>query len=252
MNELLTTIFIITFSISCKSKTEFTEVQDTYFNGNTKSEFIYPDKSDKQNYTIKNYYENGQLSFTATVENGMLVGQKISYYYNGKLKEVDSLIKPCELNFCCCDGTVTKYKPNGQLEQSYQNRNGVANGLVTLYDDSTGKVDVIYTYVDDRKNGTYTSFYPGGQIYSKGTYRNDSLIDFQYFFKENGDTLKYNYTFKGKQDFPYKKWLDNGEVLTAFYSHKYDEVTYVWYNIMGNEVKRQVAKSNGKQWAIPE
>ena len=240
----------MTFFFSCK--TEYRKIKETYSDGKTKIEFIYKDKNNKLNYTIKEYYKCGQLLFTGTVKNGMFVGNKINYYENGKLKEVDSLIKPCELNFCCCDGSVTKYKPNGKLEQSYENRNGLANGLVKLYDDSSGALSEVYSYANDKRNGAYTTFYPTGQIYSKGTYKNDTLVDYQYFFEESGDTIKYYYTFSGKMDFPYKKWLDDRRTLTGQYSKSREEVTYVWYDQNGSEIKRQVAKLNGKKWILPE
>jgi antitoxin component YwqK of YwqJK toxin-antitoxin module len=252
MDKILLIIFTVFFVASCSSEADLIQLKDTYPNGNPKREFIYRHKDDSLNFTIKEYYPNGRPSFSATVENGMFLGKKISYYKNGNLKEVDSLNHPCKLDYCCCDGIVTKYKPNGQLDHSFEIRDGAANGLVTLYDDSTGKVDIIYTYENDRKNGSYTSFYPSGKVYSKGTHRNDSLVDYQYFFKENGDTLKFHYTFNGKMDFPYKKWLDNGQVLTGRYSHDYDEVTYIWYSKDGNEIKRQVVKSRNKNWAIPD
>jgi hypothetical protein len=41
------------------------------------------------------------------------------------LKEVDSIINPCDLDFCCCDGKVLKYNSNGKLDQTFENRNGI-------------------------------------------------------------------------------------------------------------------------------
>lgn len=252
MKKLLASIFVFTLLINCKQNTEFKMVRETYSNGKTKVEFVYQNKEDKKSYIHKEYHENGKLSFIATVESGMFVGLKQTFNEDGKLMQVDSLTKPCELEFCCCDGLVKKYKANGKMEQSFENKNGVANGLVTFYNDSTEKPDIIYTYLNNKRNGAYISFYPSGKVFSKGTFKNDTLVGYQYFFKENGDTLKYNYSFNGKMDFPYKKWLDNGQVLTGYYSSEYEEVTYVWYDKLGKEIKRQIANISGKNWVVPE
>ena len=129
---------------SCK--TEYRKIIDTYPDGKVKEENVYPNKDDKAKYTIINYYSNGQIRFNGTVENKKFIGVKMNYYENGNLKEVDSILNPCALNFCCCGGKVLKYYSNGKLEQTFENRNGAANGLIHLYEnDSSGKLGIIYT-----------------------------------------------------------------------------------------------------------
>ena len=242
-------IIILTFLFGCK--TEYRKTIDTYSDGKTKSEYVYPDKNDKSNYTIVEYYNNGQISFKGTVENNKFVGVKLNYYPNGNLKEVDSIINPCELNSCCCDGKVLKYYNNGKLDQTYENRNGMANGMVHLYEnDSSGKLGIIYTYKDDKKNGTYKNFYNSGELYRLGTYRNDTLVDYIYYFEPNGDTMKINYTWKGKEDFPSKKWLDNGQIFYATYlDNTYNKALYRWTDKSGKELRREiVSPKTGGEW----
>ncbi len=252
-------IIILTFLFGCK--TENRKTIDTYSDGKTKSEYVYPDKNDKSNYTIIEYYNNGQISFKGTVEKNKFVDAKLNYYPNGSIKEIDSIINPCELNFCCCDGKVLKYYSNGKLDQTYENRNGMANGLVHLYEnDSSGKLGIIYTYKDDKKNGVYKNFYNSGELYRLGTYRNDTLVDYIYYFERNGDTMKINYTWKGQEDFPSKKWLDNGQIFYATYlDSTFNRALYRWTDKAGNELKRQIVSpktkgewitSNGK-WITP-
>ena len=201
---------------SCK--TEYRKIIDTYPNGKVKEENVYPNNDDKAKYTIITYYFNGQIRLKGTVENKKFIGVKMNYYENGNLKEVDSILNPCALNFCCCDGKVLKYYSNGKLEQTFENRNGAANGLIHLYEnDSSGKLGIIYTYKDDKKNGPYKRFYYSGKLYSLGTYRNDTLVDHVYYFEENGDSMKIYYTWKGEEDFFIKKWLDNGQIFYATY-----------------------------------
>ena len=73
--------------------------------------------------------------------------------------------------------------------------------------DSSGKLGIIYTYKDDKKNGPYKRFYNSGKLYSLGTYRNDTLVYHVYYFEENGDSIKIYYTWKGEEDFSIKNGL---------------------------------------------
>ena len=148
--KTLSIILLFTFLFGCK--VEYRKTIDTYPNGKIKIEYVYPDKDEKSKYTILEYYNNGQTSFKGTVDNNKFVGVKINYFENGSLKEVDSIITPCNLDFCCCDGKVLKYYSNGKLDKTIENRNGVANGQVILYDkDSSGRVASICSYKNDKK-----------------------------------------------------------------------------------------------------
>ena len=251
MRHLLT-ILTLTLLFSCK--TEYRKVIDSYPNGKVKTENIYPDKNDKLKYTIIKYFEDGQISFKGIVENKKFVDLKLNYFENGNSKQVDSIIKPCDLDFCCCDGKVLKYYSNGKLDQTFENRNGVANGVVTLYDnDSSGKIVSIFNYKNDKKNGNFKTYYETGKLYKTGTYNNDTLVDHIYYFEENGDSMKIYYTWKGEEDFPTKKWLDNGQIFYATYlDSTYSKALYLWTDKSGNELKRDVVTaSKGKAWVTP-
>jgi antitoxin component YwqK of YwqJK toxin-antitoxin module len=243
------TIFILLVLFGCK--TEYRKVIKAYSNGKTRVEYVYPNKNDQNKYDIIEYYQGGQVSFKGTVDKNKFVGVKRSFYENGNLKQVDSLTAPCDLNFCCCDGVVFKYYSNGKSDQTYENRNGVANGLVKLYgNDSSGKPTAIYTYLNDRKNGAFTRFYQSGERACSGTYRNDTLVDHIYYFEKNGDTLKINYTWQGNEDFPSKKWLRNGEIFYATYlDSSFTKALYVWTDKSGKELRREiVSRLTGGKW----
>lgn len=242
-------MLFLTFLLSCK--TEHRKTIDTYINGKPKIEYLYADKSDTSNYTIIEYYVNGQISFTATVENKKFVGVKINYFENGNLKEVDSIIKACGLDFCCCDGKVSKYYSNGKLEQTFENKKGVANGQVVLYgSDSSGIIRALLNYKDDKKNGVTKTFYQSGKLYKIETFDNDTLIGHVYYFEKTGDTMKINGTWKGKEDFPSKKWLDNGQIFYATYlDSAYNKALYRWTDKSGKELRREiVSPKTGGEW----
>jgi antitoxin component YwqK of YwqJK toxin-antitoxin module len=153
----LSIIFIITLFSSCK--TEYRKVIESFPNGKVKIENVYPDKNDKSKYTIIEYYQNGQISFKGTVENKKFIGVKLNYYENGNLKEIDSILNLCPLDFCCCDGKVINYYSNGKLDQTYEIKDGIADGLVYNYDyDSSGNLNEMFTYKKGKRNGIYKSF----------------------------------------------------------------------------------------------
>jgi antitoxin component YwqK of YwqJK toxin-antitoxin module len=249
------TFIILTITLFFCCKTEIRETIETFPNGKVKTEYVYYEKKINDDYTIIDYFENGQIKFKGTVKNKKFVGEKFNYYDNGILKEVDSIINPCDLDFCCCDGKVFKYYRNGKLDQTFENRNGVANGLVSIYDtDSSGTLWHTSFYSDNHRNGEYKEFYKSGKLYKLGTYRNDTLVGNMYYFKENGDTSKYFFHFKGKQDFPAKKWLANGQIFYATYTDSsYKNVLYRWTDEDGNEIKReQITPDKKKKYVLPD
>lgn len=248
--KFLSLIFLIVIT-GCNS--EYKTVEKKFPNGTTAIEYVYPNKENKNNYNIIEYYDNGKVAFKGFVENDKFVRIKLNYYDNGNLESVDSIMQPCNLNDCCCDGKVFKYYANGKLKKTFELKNGVGNGLVTFYfEDSSGKKNITYTYKDDLKNGPFISYYPSGAIFSKGEYRNDIAIGKHYIFKENGDTLKIYHTYNGKDDFPLKKWLKNGEIFYATYiDSSYNKVLYRWTTKEGVELKKEIILPNKDEYVIP-
>ena len=246
---------ILTTVLLFGCKTETNKTIETFSSGKVKTEYVYLDKKNEDNYTIIEYFENGRIAFKGNVKDGKFVGAKLTYYENGNLKGVDSIINPCALDFCCCDGKVFKYYSNGSLNQTFENKNGVANGLVTIYDrDSLGKVIRTTEYKDDKKSGKETVYFESGNIYSISEFKNDTASNYIYYFKENGDTSKYFFHFKGKKDFPAKKWLDNGDIFYATYTDgSFKKVLYRWTDQNGNEIKRQIVRSDiDKNYILPD
>lgn len=246
-------LFIIVFCASCK--TEKREVLETYSNGDPKREYIYPDEKNKRHYFIIDYYVGKKVKFEGEVENNKFIGQKKNYYENGIVKEIDSISKPCALNYCCCDGKVTKYFSNGKLKITFYNKNGVGNGPITFYSDDSSEYKLsVYEYRDDVKNGRFEHYYKNGKIYQTGTYKNDTMVGKTTYFEENGDTLKIYNTWKGKEDFPAKKWLEDGQVFYANYiDTTFDVAIYRWEDKKGKELKRETIthKKVGK-WVTKE
>jgi antitoxin component YwqK of YwqJK toxin-antitoxin module len=252
-------LIFLTLLFGCNS--EIRETIETYSSGKIKSEYIYADKNNKSEYTIIEYHENGQIKFKGTVKDGNFFGVKLNYYDNGNLRSVDSIINPCALDFCCCDGKVLRFYRNGHLKLTFENRNGVAYGFVTHYNqDSSGVINSIYSYKDNQKNGVAYEYYNSGKLYKQSYYKNDTLIGKVYYYEENGDTMKIFNTWKGKEDFPTKKWLKNGQIFYADYvDTTYDIALYRWTDKSGKELERktithkQIGKwvSKKHKWLTP-
>ena len=144
--KLFLIVCCVTLLISCNSR----DVTQKYSNGKTKEERIYSNRS-LGNYMIIRYFENGKKQFEGTVQHNLFVGRKISYYSSGTIEQIDSLIKPCELDECCCTGTITKFDSLGHILSIIEVKNGKKNGLAKIWGDN-GKYWEHY-YSDDIKNG---------------------------------------------------------------------------------------------------
>ena len=225
--------------VGCKQAT--TKIIDTYANGQTETEYIYPDKSDTSKYTLKVYYETGKLKHKTEVVNGMFVGDKISYHANGVIERIERLTHPTALDDAKYDCHITIYRPDGTKESDYIYENGTVNGIATDYD-STGNIARTTEYIDGKVNGVSTLYYLNGKTKSIAHIKNDSAYGFQYEFSETGDTLKaeVHYGFSVQGVF-YKKWLPNRLILTGSYGDS--DRTYViwkWLDKNGIEIRHKV------------
>ncbi len=246
--KILHTILIIIIFASCK--TEYKEVVEKYKNGSPKNICIFENKDNKKDYQIIWYFEDGQIQFHGTVKNGKFVGQKLNYYANGKLKQIDSIINPCDLDFCCCDGKVVRYNTSGKLTEDYENRNGVENGLVRTYYNN-GNIKYTYYMTDGKKNGVERKYFDNGVLQDKVEYENDLVKGEQTLFNKKGDTTAIFYYYDHKNQFPMKFWKDNNCKLYGNLIPETNKVLWIWKNANGIEIKRQ-SVNNTDTLSIPD
>jgi antitoxin component YwqK of YwqJK toxin-antitoxin module len=213
----------------------------------------YPDFRKPGNCFIKTFYPNGRLFQVAVMSDGKYVGLKAMYLPNGYICQTDRILTPCDTTKTMCDELLTRYNKNGTPSRRYLIKNGLINGL-NLYYDTTGKLLFECDLKDGRiKDGNYTVYRPNGILAYKGTYKNDTLVGYQYFFDEFGDSLKYYNTYKGQMDFPYKKWLSLELMLCGDYTDKKGKsVTWRWVDYTGKEIKRKIAFPIKGSFACPE
>lgn len=248
--KALNYITLLILLTGCHS--DYKVTNEFYDNGKPKKVRIYKDKDDKANYTLICYFENGKIKTRATVKDNLFVGEKINYYENGTIQQIDSIINPCVLSNCCCDGKVKRYDSTGKIIEDFENRNGVENGTVHTYYEN-GVIKDNYKMQNGKKNGVALAYYESGVISFKAVYKNDTLINFVYYFNEKGDTTKYFNTTNGEMDFPYKKWLENGLILYGNYTDTTRKsVLWQWFDKTNKEIKRVIKKEEKAGFVAPE
>ncbi len=246
--------FILTMTITCylsSCKSPLTKVVTKHKNGNPAIVADLPDRRDTLNYTVRIYFSDGQLKRIAQVTNGKYSGVIKTYYESGKLSQLDSLINPCSIQTGACDETCIRFYENGVLSERFSVKEGECNGLSQHFG-WKGQLAKEYYLVDDSiKNGSYREFYDDGKILRSATYHMDTLVGYEYIFKENGDTVKYYSHYNGQMDFPYKIWLGDGG-STAYGTHlNGDTVLWTWYDQKGNIIKKQTAVPSKSGYVVP-
>ena len=237
-NMRQTLIFIST--LICLTSCNSTEVTERHSNGKPKEERTYFNK-DSSDFKIVQYYPSGQKSFEGNVINNLFVGQKINYFEKGKIKQIDSLYKPCALDFCCCDGVVKRFRESGILLETFINKGGVENGLVFTYD-TLGKLESKYEMFNGHKNGKAEKYFDNGTLAFKAHFQNDTIKGYALYFYGNGDTLKMMKYNGNNMDFPYYKWLKNGQIIKGEVINNGNQILWTWMDKNRNILKTTKAK----------
>lgn len=236
MRNTLIFISVLFILASCNH----TEVTERYSDGKPKEERTYLNK-DSSKFKIVQYFPSGKISFKGNVENKLFVGQKINFYENGKVKQIDGLYKPCALDFCCCDGLVKRFRVNGVLQETFVNKNGVENGTVFTYD-TLGRLETKYEMIDGHKNGQAEKYFDDGILAFKATFRNDTIQGYALYFYGNGDTLKMMRYYGNDMDFPYYKWLKNGQIIKGEVINSGKQILWTWMDKQRNILKTKTEK----------
>ncbi len=243
--------FLYFFVVSCK--TEPKKIVYRYPNGDPETEIYYPDQADTTFFSIFKFHENGKIAIEATIEKGKYVGQKISYYHDGQIMQIDSLSKPCDTTQNECDGSLIRYFENGKISQRYIVKNNIFNGLSQHYLRNGMLVKEYELKNGMTKNGFYREFHDNGKVSFSCIYQNDTIVGFGYYFNKNGDTMKYHNHYDGIISFPYKKWLDNGNILYGDYTENSENsVLWQWFDQNGKQLKSKIANSKVEGFVAPE
>jgi antitoxin component YwqK of YwqJK toxin-antitoxin module len=244
-------IFLLFQIASCKKPVK--KIIGRYADGTPGVVYEYADKGDTSNYISKDYYPNGRIRRIAIVTDGQVTGKVTTFHENGKISQIDSLLHPRKIiDDGDWDADVTSFYDNGVISEKFEIRHGFISGLSKYYDKRGILVKEYYLIRDTIKDGEYREFYDNGRTSFKATYRNDSLVGTEYYFKDNGDTLKYCKIENGRESLPYKRWLDNGNILEGnFVDTSEKAVIWKWYRD-GKEIKMKSAKPTNGVFINPE
>lgn len=195
------------------------------------TENIYPDKNDTSNYICKVYYESGALKHVTQISDNKFIGEKRTYFENGKVEQIEILSGPTALDDGYYDCNIIAFRPDGTKESHYQYIDNKIHGLVTYFD-SSGKMEGNEEYAEDKLNGLRVFYHPNGRVKLLSHCINDSVDGYEYEFNDAGDTLKANiYYGKSDKGVFYKKWLSDGRLLTGSYGDSNRTfVIWKWYD----------------------
>ena len=223
-----------------------------YANGSLAAVKSYPDENDTTTYRLTNYYPDGKIFKTGQIQNGKYIGNKITYFENGKISQIDSLFHPCPRFIKEWDGILFRFNENGTISQEFTVKMGLFDGLFKQYNDSGLLIKDYYLVNDSIKNGLYEEFYATGRVSLRLNYSNNMLNGLAYFFDPNGDTSKY-YGFKNNyMTFPYKRWLGNGQTMTGEVEDSAKKVfVWKWYDKNGIELKREKSIGVREDYFVP-
>jgi antitoxin component YwqK of YwqJK toxin-antitoxin module len=228
-------------------------VKARHRDGSTAVLFEYPDKEDTLTYIMKTYYSDGKLKRQATVKDGKFTGNIKEYWHNGNMRQLDSLLQPCDIKTQNCNEVLLRYHENGSLAQRFIQTNGVLSGLAEQYD-SNGVLKIVYHLKNDSINdGEFIQYYNNGNVAVKATYQMGTMVGEEYFFQVNGDTLRYFQIRDEKPSIPLAKWLENGTVVKGDYINaKRDAVLWKWYDKSGKEIREKIEYRQGGGFVVPK
>ena len=163
-------LFVILLFISCTaSKTEMVEVKSE--SGQVIEVFEITSEDGKKNGIRKVFdEENGSLIWEESFKDDVLHGKRTLFYANGKEQEVENYENGILV------GEVLSYNAEGKISAKtpFINKNGesVLNGIIQRYYPN-GQLMEKVTVVDNKFNGPFEEYYENGQLKAKGSYVED-------------------------------------------------------------------------------
>lgn len=131
---------------------------------------------DIYNCYCREYYENGNIKYNGTMENGIYNGNGTQYYDNGKIKS-NGIFKNGKYN-----GNVTLYYENGIIQYEGEWKNNMKNGYGRL-NYKNGYKKYVGNWKNDKEDGNGTKYFLN---YDNSLENNDRCED---FFPQNEDYI---------------------------------------------------------------
>ncbi|WP_258104646.1 tetratricopeptide repeat protein [Marinoscillum sp. MHG1-6] len=169
-------------------------------NGNLRYEGTDDNGKRVGNWTF--YHSNGNIKQTETYKSGKLQGEAKAYDRQGRLKDITLYNEDIVIGYTCFD------QYGDTLFHSYDPK---GNMLITAYE-ITGEKKYTCQLQNGKYNGSYTSYFKNGNIYIKGSMKNNQF-DGEYEEYYPTGQLKYDsYYLDGNQHGYFKKYYKNGQI----------------------------------------
>lgn len=154
--------------------------------------------------TWKFYNNSGNLEQAGAYSSGRIDGTWRWYYPEGELLREEDYYQGRR------DGSYTEYTRTGEIIAEGFYADGERNGIWKI---STGDNSEEGEYLLGLRNGDWKSYYPGGKLRFKGSYRQGNPEGHHILYFENGRTKEDRYYKNGFRTKTWKKYNDLGEVI---------------------------------------
>lgn len=189
------------------------------------------------NYGMWEYfYESGQKSMEGTINGKNREGVWTMYYENGKVKEVgeyvnnkrnglwrsyyeDGTTVRGEITYSDDFGRYTEYDQAGKVLSEGPKMGTRQVGHWRYYSPLDGTLESEGDFENNRRNGDWINYYPGGNIASKGKYENDVPAGKWEYFFEDGKVSASGQYLGGQREGYWSAFSNSGE--------KENDATYV-------------------------
>ncbi|MFT4779013.1 MAG: antitoxin component YwqK of YwqJK toxin-antitoxin module [Flavobacteriales bacterium] len=141
----------------------------------------------------KRYFYNGALAERNYYENGLLEGESVGYYLNGKVSEKYYLVNDT------AQGYYETYFSNGQLTSSGFYENGELNGVIISYD-PFGRLTLEEYMIDGVSNGITSIYYPNGKK-KRDLYYEMGVVTKVVSYNTKGEEIDVFVTEKNRTDY---------------------------------------------------
>jgi antitoxin component YwqK of YwqJK toxin-antitoxin module len=195
--------------------------------GNKTNEGFFTKDGDREGKATY-YYKNGKISAEANYKNGLLNGDRTTYYLNGN-KQEEGTYKDDE-----ADGYFKFYHKNGKLKSEGWFVNGQRQGTHISYN-QLGVIENKIYYLNDKQYGYSQYYYANGKMDYESEFSYDWFKKTQQFDTlgsviANVDLTKGNGILKWKN-------IDGTPLLDAIYEHNFKHGEYKTYRTNGSVSK---------------
>ncbi len=159
----------------------------------------------------KDYFENGELKAEGSYDNGVKVGEWKYYYPNGKPEQTGKFNSKGKFI-----GQWVWYYPSGNILREEHFVNGLADGLMTEFDDE-GNIIAEGDYIEGMKEGNWILQY--GDHREEGDYSYDLRSGYWKYFNGDGNLIFEGEYIDNNPNGKHYYYWDNGKIK--------DEINYL-------------------------